>query len=751
MSENDISTAQNHLNFSPVAAVITDKNFVPIWYNDSYQSRFEPFKNIEELLSSILFVDANDKDLFMFKKVFIPITVKHNKTGETFYLTKYPIFRGDKFIISLTAKNQWIDKYSYSDEFFRQAFLMTPKPIVLFSFGTGEIKYLNSAFSRICGMPAEHITNMSLINLFPEGRGILSEYLSRPEPYTKPFIINAVQTDNKSVALEVSPFVFNENGNVMVVFNVQDITKHMASQLEVINDDSEEYAVLSGAIENAVIVTEEKRIINVNEKACLLWGYDRNELIGNHVSILFQDGKIAYKATDNNAPIEFMGIRKGGAVFKGEKISKYLFTGSGHIMINVLWPHGNRGFQYESFSFAGEKGWGLAKKMLDYQPNLIIVYGKSNKVISCNKAMLDFFRCDEVEDFKKKYTDIYKLFIPCKGECLGPESGEGWFLVPLENPNKEYKVSLKEPFGAGAEKIFFVKSGKINDEEALYIVSFSDITETVQTTLAFKDANSLLIEKAENAEQELHVKEDLLIQQQKLASMGEMLGIITHQWKQPLNAIGILAQHIESIFEECGDIATKSEVGELTASIMEHISFMSETADNFKDFLNVNNRPAKFSIDKVVLQTIKILNGIFGKNDITIDYNFSEEKSGLTVYGYSNDLKQVIMNIATNAKDSIASKRAASGRHMPGKMSINLKLLDENKAELSVSDNGAGIPEKVLPRVFDRYFTTKAESGTGIGMYISKVIIDKIGGTIACENWEEGARIIMTLPVSTEG
>lgn len=745
MVENPLAAAQQLLNTSPVAAAIVDKSFNPIWYNNSYLDRFRPFRSIDDLLSSLLTVDADDSTLFMFKKIFIPINVRYNPTGENFYLTKFPIFKGEKFIVSLVDPKQWADDSSYSDEFFREAFLMTPNPIVLFSFNTGKIKYQNAAFSKICSMPSEHIINMLLADLFPDAKGTIEEYLSRPEPYVKPFILNAMQADNKGIVLEISPFVFKENGNVMVVFNMQDITKHMSNNMDVITDEAEAFDFIAKAMTDAVIVTEDKKIIKINDNACKFWGYTENELVGTHVSFLLQEGKPNLKSSEGFYTESFVGVRKDGSTFEGEKVSKAYFIGSSHVLVNVLHPLTYIPDINKSADIAGKSNFD--KKVFDYQPNLIVVYDNNDSVISCNKAMLDFFKCDSFSDFKSKYNEINNFFIDKTWPFLTSKAGKKWFAIPAENKSKEYKVAMKDLSDSGAEKVFVVKSSIIQDEEVSYVVSFSDITDTMETTLAVKDANSLLLDKNTDVMDELQAREELLIQQQKLASMGEMLSVITHQWKQPLNAVGILTQQIAILSEACMDCPGKKELGELTSSILEHISFMSETADNFKDFLKIGMAGDDFVINNTIKSTIKILSGAFKKDNISIDFEEQDDCERLTVKGHKNDFSQVVMNIVSNSKDAILLKRNASQSKFEGKIKIILSRPEINVAEVRIEDNGIGIPEDAIPKIFDRYFSTKGNEGTGIGMYISKILIDKLGGTIHGGNKAVGAYIQIRLPI----
>lgn len=749
MVENPLAAAQQLLNTSPVAAAIVDKSFNPIWYNNSYHDRFRPFRSVDDLLGSLLTLDSDDSTLFMFKKIFIPIHVRYNPTGENLYLTKFPIFKGEKFIISLVDPKQWSDDYSYSDEFFREAFLMTPNPIVLFSFNTGKIKYQNSAFSKICSMPSEHIINMFLVDLFPDAKGTIEEYLARPEPYVKPFILNAIQADNNGIVLEISPFVFNENGNVMVVFNMQDITKHMTNNMDVITDEVHEYDFITKAMTDAVIVTEDKKIIKINDNTCKFWGYAENELVGAHVSFLFQEGKPNLTTSDGFYTEPFVGVRKDGSTFEGQKISRVFFIDSSHLLVNVLHPLGylpdlNQGHSSSS-AVSGKSGFD--KKVLDYQPNLIAVYDRNDNVISCNKAMLDFFKCDSFRDFQDKYSEINKFFIDKTWPFLTSKAGKRWFTIPAENKSKEYKVAMSDTSDSGAEKVFIVKSSVIQDEDASYVVSFSDITDTMQTTLAVKDANSLLLDKNIDVMGELKASEELLVQQQKLASMGEMLSVITHQWKQPLNAVGILTQQIALLSDACMECPGKKELAELTVSILEHISFMSETADNFKDFLKSGMVGDDFVINATINATIKILSGAFKQDNISIYVEEQEGCGPITVKGNKNDLSQVVINVVSNAKDAILLKRKASQSGVEGKIRITLLTPENNVAEIRIEDNGVGIPQDVLPKIFDRYFSTKGIDGTGIGMYISKILIDKLGGTVQCGNREDGAYIHIRLPV----
>lgn len=245
--------------------------------------------------------------------------------------------------------------------------------------------------------------------------------------------------------------------------------------------------------------------------------------------------------------------------------------------------------------------------------------------------------------------------------------------------------------------------------------------------------------------------ERLFTQQARMAAMGEMVGAIAHQWRQPLNSLALVVQDLREA-EEAGEL-DKQYLNEAVEQSMDYIQHMSQTIDDFRSFLKPSLVEEKFDLVKAVLQSVKISKPQIVNHDIDLVLNGLNGLDGrdkseqpVTVFGYPNEFKQVILNLIGNAKDAIEEKRIVNrGSGFKGKITITFER--DPAIKIFVEDNGLGIPSKVIDRIFDPYFTTKDPTvGTGIGLYLSKEIIEKkMSGFLFVENIEPGARFTIIL------
>ena len=174
----------------------------------------------------------------------------------------------------------------------------------------------------------------------------------------------------------------------------------------------------------------------------------------------------------------------------------------------------------------------------------------------------------------------------------------------------------------------------------------------------------------------------ILAQYQKLATIGTMIGFITHQWKQPLNAIGLIAQNTEDILEE-DDEFDKEELVEMMQSIMNHVMFMSETMENFKNFFKSEDISVPFKVSQAVKSIMVLLTPVLKKSNIEVIYDMPAQFENLKVFGVTNDLKQVIMNIIVNGKDSIVSRKEKKPE-LKGQITIKIDTHNDERDRKSV-------------------------------------------------------------------
>ena len=224
--------------------------------------------------------------------------------------------------------------------------------------------------------------------------------------------------------------------------------------------------------------------------------------------------------------------------------------------------------------------------------------------------------------------------------------------------------------------------------------------------------------------------QQLLIQKSKMASMGEMIGNIAHQWRQPLSQLSGLFFDIESAYDY--KELDKKYLIKRSDEANDLIEYMSKTIDDFKEFYNPNRKKESFNLLNRVKSTLKIIGSSLEFHHIEVDIDIDKS---LHVKGYANEFSQVILNILSNSKD-IALFRDIRNP----KIKIYSEVKDGN-ISLHVEDNCGGIDEKSSEKIFEPYFTTKYNYGTGIGLYMCKVIIEnKMGGKIFATNTKDGLK-----------
>lgn len=248
--------------------------------------------------------------------------------------------------------------------------------------------------------------------------------------------------------------------------------------------------------------------------------------------------------------------------------------------------------------------------------------------------------------------------------------------------------------------------------------------------------NIALEEKVREKVTELKAKETLLIQQSKMAQMGNMIGVIAHQWKQPLNIISLTNELLKIIIDK--DNIDKKDCFEQLQMISEQIKFMDTTMNDFKNFFSTKVVNEEFHIKSSVMMILTILKSKI--KYINLDVEIKDDNN-LTITGNVNEFKQVVLNIINNSIENFEDKKTKNPTLI---IKINK---NEEKDEICFEDNGGGIKEELLPyKIFENDVTTKNE-GTGIGLNISKFIIENnFNGTLNAFNTKKGACFCVQIP-----
>ncbi len=357
------------------------------------------------------------------------------------------------------------------------------------------------------------------------------------------------------------------------------------------------------------------------------------------------------------------------------------------------------------------------ESVLDESPNPIIIKDYNNNYVLVNDALA-------------------KLYNTSKENLIGKDDSS--FIDDKKMVNF-YKESIKSIINSGKSQIVYedakdLKTGKIKN--------FMSIKKP------FKDANGnqliLIIAnditEIKKLEAERLKNQELIFQQSKTASMGEMIGNIAHQWRQPLSIISTASTGL--IIEKELNILDDSKLIDTLKSINDYTQHLSNTIETFRDYIKETKEFKEVILQDRIKVAISIINASYSSNFILIKTNI-EKIEPIKINLILGELSEVLINIFNNSKDVLKERKIKSPW-----VDVQLKK-EKDKAIITVEDNGGGIDEKIIERIFEPYFTTKHQSqGTGLGLHMSyKIITESLKGSIYVKNTSNGAKFFIELPL----
>ncbi len=302
------------------------------------------------------------------------------------------------------------------------------------------------------------------------------------------------------------------------------------------------------------------------------------------------------------------------------------------------------------------------------------------------------------------------------------------------------------------------------------IENFQQSAQTIEANMATINSHNEQLEKTvaartaelealtgnlrEQVENEVALRlkgEQIMLQQSKLAAMGEMLGAIAHQWRQPLNALGLIIQNLQDGYK-FGEM-TPDKLEHSVRQAMEQIQYMSKTIDDLRNFFKPDKEKTPFDAMQAVSEAIQLVSAQLAAHRIgwrltchTHNRSYgpgmktTPSCTAMVISGYRNEFRHVVLNIIRNAQDAILTKEA------PGQIDLDF-YHDDAAIVIRIADNGGGIDTQIIYRIFEPYFTTKGpDKGTGMGLYMSSLIIEQMGGRLRAENSDRGAVFVVELP-----
>ena len=353
----------------------------------------------------------------------------------------------------------------------------------------------------------------------------------------------------------------------------------------------------------------------------------------------------------------------------------------------------------------------------------ILIFDKNGICLRTNRIASELFGYMHHEMIGKYALDfispLYKEIVKEKMKDTNPSPYE---VKVLRKDGTEFDAILK-----GKNIIW--------KGEQIRVSTIIDISDMKRLQYDLEMLNNRLEEQVKQQVEDIRQKDQMLLQQSKLASMGEMIGAIAHQWRQPLNMLNINIQNLDDDYEE--GLIDREFIDCFIQENSDIIRFMSKTIDDFRDFYRIDKVKESFFVRETIEETLRIQKAQLLHGRITLSVTGED----FCITGYRREFQQVLLNLINNAADAIRRNRREGG-------AIDIVL---EKDRVIFKDNGGGIPETVLERIFEPYFTTKQQGeGMGIGLYMSKVIIEKnMGGRLEVKNSNDGACFIIYLPMKT--
>jgi PAS domain S-box-containing protein len=362
---------------------------------------------------------------------------------------------------------------------------------------------------------------------------------------------------------------------------------------------------------------------------------------------------------------------------------------------------------------------------------------KDNDIINCNESALKIFNCQKEDLIDSKLYKLSPQFqlnnLSSKDELnkkIEEATNKGfssfeWVIIDLKNEEKYLEIVLTLI--------------EIDNSEVIHAV-LRDITDRKRLENELAKLNSTLEIRIQKEIEKNQINTKQLVEKSRLAQMGEMLSMIAHQWRQPLTAISATTNNLllKILIQKDLDKNIFENELKLIAQYSEHLSI---TIDDFRSFFKNNKEKNYFNIEQLVLKSIDLVKNSLIQNDIELRTKFN---STINIYSFQNEIQQVLLNIIRNAEDILTENNIQ--RRV---IEIETFKKDDNLAIIRLHDNGGGIKEEIIDKIFDPYFSTKlSKNGTGLGLYMSKIIInDHCKGNLYAKNEFNGATFFIELPI----
>ena len=484
------------------------------------------------------------------------------------------------------------------------------------------------------------------------------------------------------------------------------------------SDVEEEYLnLVLNSVKSGCVLTdpniEDNPVVLVNDFVCEYTGYTKEEILGNNLRILRADD------SDSEARADIKTAMKNETsitrILKNKKKNGSVYYNK--ITISPIFNKYTKRLQFYIGTQNNITQELKEKKLFETifnNTDAIVIVKKNNKIININEKFFKLFDYKNIDDFKSKHISMSELFINKETEDYLSSSDLSCKLISSKDANIHKVCMLVKN---GEERIFKIQSpGIILEEEEDEVITFTDITELLK-------------------------QKQLIEEQSKFVAMGEMISMIAHQWRQPLTTLSTILDKLYILNQlKMLDDEKFSENHKKSSNL---IRYMSKTIDDFRNFFNTENSEDTIRFNELINSSYHLINTSFNKEKIDNEIIFKKNCQDLLINTNSSKVTQVLLNIYKNTLDEFIRKDVENPF-------LKIECQEFSKSiVIKITDNAGGIPENILPKIFEPYFSTKSKNGTGIGLYMSKIIIEEhLKGTIDVSNTSDGACFKIKLPIN---
>ncbi len=592
-------------------------------------------------------------------------------------------------------------------------------PLVMIS-ADGKITDVNTATEKVTGCCRQELVGSDFSNYFTEPEKARQGY---QEAYSKGFVTDYSlvihHKDGQLMDVLYNASVYrNVVGEVEGVFAVaRDVTERKLAEEQRKTAALYTRSLIEAILDPLVMINADGKITDVNTATEKVTGCSRQELISSDFSNYFTETEKARQSYQEAYSKGFVTDYPLAIRHKDGQVTDVLYNASvyrnvmGEVdgVFAVARDVTERKLAEEQRKTAALYPRSLIEAILDP----LVMINADGKITDVNPATEKATGCSQSEligsDFSNYFTE------PAKARQSYLEVYDKGFVT-------DYPLAIRHKDGQLMDVIYnaSVYRNEAGEVEGVFAVA-RDVTER------------------KLVEEQLREKDVLMLRQSRLASMGEMIGNIAHQWRQPLNALSLVLGNIEITHQE--NQLTEEALGKLMEDGQRLIRQMSVTINDFRNFFKTRIDSETFSLVEVAQSAIALVDASFRIHNVMLELKADQD---VLVDGYPTEFSQVLLNLLANAKESLTSSR----RNTQGKVSIEIGQ-QGNMAWVIVRDNGEGISPPVMEKLFTPYFSTK-DGGTGIGLYMSKMIVErKMHGKIIAQNVHSGAAFLIEIPLST--